>query len=117
MKRGMIFIIVILIVAAILVSPAYCSIDINGPIRKLGRGLWNMVTCPCELPNRIKKVTDVGSKTDAWTYGLFEGITMIGFRLAVGAFEVATFPFPLPEDYGPTLKDPEYFFLKDKVDE
>lgn len=88
-------------------SYGYC-----GPLRKLGRGISNILTCPLELPYRYGKA--VGKKEGGaerhLMYGLFEGIGMMGMRLIIGAYETATFLFPMPEGYEPMLNDPEFLW-------
>ena len=87
-------------------SPAYCQ----DPIKKLGRGLCNVVTFPFELPEQIQRVNNQDGPMAAWTYGLIKGIGMMGVRAIVGVYEVATFPIPLPKEYKPILTDPEFIF-------
>ena len=42
--------------------------------------------------------------------GVLKGVGMSCLRLGVGAYEIVTFPFPMPKDYAPILKDPEFMF-------
>ena len=90
-------------------SPAYCDTH-NNPLRKLGRGIWNVLTFPFELPNRIDKVWKKGGVNEGLTYGFCEGVSMMVARGAAGMFEVATFLFPIPPKYEPFISDPEFFF-------
>lgn len=87
-------------------SPAYCQ----DPMKKLGRGLCNVVTFPFEVPEQISKTNNSDGPMAGCTYGLLKGIGMMGVRAIVGVYEVATFPIPLPEAYKPILTDPEFFF-------
>ena len=48
-----------------------------------------------------------------FTTGLFTGIFDMGKRLVVGAYEVVTFPVPLPSGYKPIITDPEYIMEPD----
>jgi len=100
-----------LIVLAILsaAAPAYCH---YGPIRKLCRGVCNMLFCPCEIVNRINEVSRDAGGVEAVTTGLFKGATMMVFRAGIGFFEVLLFPIPMPDHYEPSLKDPEFFFFE-----
>ena len=75
---------------------------------KLGRGLANCVTFPIEIPNQISKTNNCEGPCAAATVGLVKGVVMAAFRAVVGVYEVATFPFPIPECYKPILTDPEY---------
>jgi len=105
-------ILLILMISFLVVSvaaPAYC----DGPGRKLGRGLWNMFTFPGEIPNRISKARQRAGLGEAMTSGFIEGIAMMGFRLAIGMYETATFIIPIPENYEPILNDPEFLLPDD----
>lgn len=89
------------------VSPAYCG----GPLRKLGRGVSNLITCPLEIYNRMAKTNkDIGPSMEWIVYGFISGFVMMGYRATVGAWEVISFPIPVPEKYEPILTDPEFFF-------
>jgi len=74
---------------------------------KLIRGVTNMVTGVGEIP---KQIYLIGHK-EGWVQGVFrgplEGIGMCIARTVAGAYEVATFPIPLPPSYQPMLL-PEY---------
>lgn len=85
-------------------TPGYC-----GPLRKLGRGICNIITCPMELFNRSSKSKEALAPDEHFMAGLMQGGCMLGFRLGAGVWEVLTFPFPIPPDYEPLLNDPEFF--------
>ncbi len=87
-------------------TPAYC----DNALKKLGRGVCNVVTCPFELPEQIQRTNNSDGPMAGLTVGILKGVAMIGVRAIVGAYEIATFPIPLPKHYGPVLKDPEFFF-------
>lgn len=78
--------------------------------KKLGRGLVNVVTGWIELP---KNIYDTSVETNnpfmGITYGLVKGVGMTVVRTGAGVYDVATFLFPLPEDYEPLL-EPEFVF-------
>ena len=100
-------IIALFVVVVNFAAPAHCG----DPLTKLRRGVCNILNSPAEIPNRIGKVRASSGKYEACTYGLIQGIVMTGFRMAVGAIEVATFPFPIPENYEPIINDPEFFII------
>lgn len=104
--KKMVMICFILLLALTLAAPAYC----DGPLKKLGRGISNLATCPLELFNRIGKVNERLGLCEAVTYGALEGTCMIVVRAFFGLYEVLTFPVPIPQKYEPILKDPEFFF-------
>jgi len=104
MKKAILMIAVFLI-AVSLTAPAYC-----GPVEKLGRGFSNLLTFPCEIVYQINKTGEQNGITAAWSYGALNGIFMAGVRAVTGAYEIVTFPVPIPGDFEPILTDPEFFF-------
>jgi len=96
---------VILLLVASSATPAFC----DGPTSKLGRGLCNMITFPLEIPEQISRVNNSDGPFAASTVGVLKGFGWAIGRACVGVFEAATFMFPVPKDYAPVLKDPEYF--------
>lgn len=113
MKKIFMIVLVSLLVLS-LATPAYCQ----GPFRKLGRGIWNFITSPLEILNRFEETRARSGYYEAFTYGLCEGACMVGFRAAMGFYEVITFPVPIPAGYKPILSDPEFFWkVKPKSDE
>ena len=97
--------IVFLLVAAFAV-PGYC----DDPIKKLGRGLSNLCTFPLEILLQISKVNNSDGPMAAGTWGVLNGLGMSGLRLLAGVYEVVTFPVPVPKDYLPLMRDPEFIF-------
>lgn len=91
MKRSLLCIAALLIMS--LVIP--CA-HADGPVDKLGRGLVNILMSPVELfhpSEELKKPDDnIGSRFGNFLY-----------RAGIGIVEVATFPIPIPEDYGPMI--------------
>ena len=84
----------------------------NGPVKKLGRGLANVVTCPFEI---FKGMGDANAKDGIFaglTWGVLKGTVDTVKRGVVGVYEMATFPVPIPADYDPILEDPEFFLEK-----
>lgn len=74
---------------------------------KLVRGLANLTTGVGEIPKQIYLVW----KREGWVQGTvrgpLEGLGMFIVRTAAGAYDVVTFPIPLPSDYQPVLL-PDY---------
>jgi len=83
-------------------------------LKKLGRGLANVLTCPYEVVYRIGEANDEDGVIAAFTWGIINGVFRVGYRAVVGVYEVATFPIPFPADYKPIITDPE-FFLQDAL--
>ena len=105
-KRSVLILLFALVLIAALASPAYC----DDPVKKLGRGLCNIGTFIFELPLQVSRVNQVDGPMAGATWGVLKGIGMSGVRLLMGAYETITFPFPMPKDYQPILKDPEFMF-------
>ena len=78
-------------------------------VQKLGRGTANIVTCSLELPRTMGQTTEEKGPFAGFTWGVFQGVFNVAKRAAAGVYEVATFPLPLPKDYAPVLKEPEFF--------
>jgi putative exosortase-associated protein (TIGR04073 family) len=93
-------------------GPSYVS----GSLRKLGRGISNVVTCPIELPRTIERVSFRDGYVAAATVGVLQGVWRTILRGVVGLFEVATFPAEIPKGFEPLIK-PEFAFGRDVWDE
>ena len=104
MKKGLMLAVVMVMVLAV-ASSAYAQ----DPAKKLGRGLANILTGWIELPKNIYDTSVEDNPLAGLTIGLAKGIGMTIVRTGAGIYEVVTFPFPIPEDYGPVL-EPEFVF-------
>ena len=82
------------------------------PAKKLGRGLANILTGWIELPKNIYDTSVEDNPLAGLTIGLAKGVGMTIVRTGAGIYEVVTFPFPIPEDYGPVL-EPEFVFSEE----
>jgi putative exosortase-associated protein (TIGR04073 family) len=84
----------------------------HGSLRKLGRGIANVFTCPLELLERPQQV----ARRDGWlaasTVGVLQGAWRTVQRAGTGLFEVGTFYAEIPEGYAP-LMEPEFAFGHD----
>src|SRR3989338_2984876 len=81
----------------------------NDAFTKLGRGVANALTGWVEVPKNIYNVSVEENALAGVTLGLAKGAGMTIVRTGAGIYEIATFPFPLPQDYKPIL-EPEYVF-------
>ncbi|MFC1548742.1 exosortase system-associated protein, TIGR04073 family [Candidatus Omnitrophota bacterium] len=81
----------------------------SGPVEKLGRGISNVVFSPLDFLKGMGDASEEGGIFAGLTWGPFLGTVNLVKRIAVGAFEIVTFPVPIPENYGPILTDPEFF--------
>ncbi len=109
MMKKIIVIAIIFLFAAMLTTPAYC----DDAVKKLGRGICNVLTCPLELFKQSSDVANTDGPMAGATYGVLKGFGMVGVRAVVGIYEIATFLVPYPKNYGPILTNPE-FFLEEK---
>jgi putative exosortase-associated protein (TIGR04073 family) len=78
----------------------------HGPVRKLGRGLANIILCDSEVVSSFELINNQEGNSAAY-YGLVRGIQRTLFRLGAGIYEVVTFPFPTTKgSFEPVLKRP-----------
>ena len=98
------------LVAVLAMLMAFSSIAFaDDPFTKLGRGVANSLTGWLELPKNIYSTSVEDNALAGLTIGVAKGAGMTIVRTATGLYEVATFPFPLPQDYKAIL-EPEYVF-------
>jgi len=83
--------------------------EAQDPVQKLGRGVANMLTGWVELPKNIYDTSVEENVIIGLTLGTVRGFGMFVVRTGAGIYEIATFPFAIPEDYAPVLI-PEYVF-------
>ncbi|MCM8790879.1 MAG: exosortase system-associated protein, TIGR04073 family [Candidatus Omnitrophica bacterium] len=91
-------------------APVKKASDDGGPLKKLGRGAANFLTFPYEIPYRIGEANKSDGPYAAFTVGVVKGLTMSVYRALIGAYEILSFPLPIPEGYRPIITDPEFFF-------
>ena len=75
-------------------------------LRKLGRGIANLLFGIVEVPNQITKATSEHGG-GGLPYGIGKGIVRWFGREVTGAYDVVTFPVPFPKGYKPIMK-PEF---------
>ena len=102
-KRGLVSVLFVLTLSTATVCFA------NDAFTKLGRGVANVLTGWVEIPKNVYNVSVEENALTGATLGLAKGAGMTIVRTGAGIFEIATFPFPLPQDYKPIL-EPEYVF-------
>ena len=85
----------------------------QGPARKLGRGVANIVTGWVEIPKTIYVTCADKDVLTGLTIGPVQGIWMFLVRTSAGVYEFGTFPVPIPEDYDPILR-PEFVLSSDE---
>lgn len=98
-----------LAIVAILMLAVTTVCFAQDPFTKLGRGVANTLTGWVELPKNIYNTSVEENAFAGLTLGLAKGAGMSIVRTGAGIYEIATFPFPLPQDYKAIL-EPEYVF-------
>lgn len=106
MKKGLVKVVVVGLVILTMLSVSSMCYAQNA-LRKLGRGLANVLTGWIEIPKNIYDTSVEENIGMGLTVGLAKGIGMTVVRTGAGIYETITFPFPLPEDYEPLL-EPEF---------
>jgi len=91
----------LLLIAVLLAGSSIVLADIQappqsdqGPTRKLGRGLGNMLYGSTEIFDSMSDVNYTDGNSAAFSYGLVRGLGRTFARLGYGLFETVTFPFP-----------------------
>ena len=105
-RRTILIGLIVILFAVVFAVPGYC----DDPVKKLGRGLSNVLTFPFEIFLQASRVNNSDGPVAAATWGLLKGVGMSGARLLTGVYEVITFPVPVPKDFAPIMKDPEFMF-------
>lgn len=79
----------------------------HNPLRKLGRGLANVLFGLVEIPNQWTKAQSTHGGAAGITYGLPKGVVRFVGRELTGVYEIITFPVPLPKGWKPVMR-PEW---------
>ena len=79
----------------------------RGALTKLFRGIVNAATGWIEIPKQMIVTGQESGPAKGWTWGFAKGIGWAVARSVVGAYEIVTFPVPVPEGYR-HIMDPEY---------
>ena len=108
MKKA-IAVLLILVVIIFNTVPGYCE---TPAFRKFRRGFCNILTFHLEFMYQVEKEGAAGGNNKAMTTGIVKGISMSAMRLLAGAYEVLTFPLPLPPGYKPIMNDPEFYWTE-----
>jgi len=105
MRNKLVSLFVIISICIFHIIPAFS----DTPFRKLGRGIANVATCPLEVFKGIQDANKDQGFVAAFTWGILQGVFKCAVRGVVGAYEVVTFPIPVPKDYDAIVTDPEFF--------
>ena len=78
----------------------------QGPTRKLGRGLANVLFAVTDWQQSIAEANDNEGNSAGAAYGFVRGAGRFFMRTGAGLYEMATFPFPLDKGkYTPILRN------------
>ena len=88
----------------------------EGAGKKLGRGLGNLAFGWLDIPKGIEDAGDEHNFISAITWGPLMGVSNAVGRTLAGAYEVATFPVPYPNNFKP-LVEPEFVIKEDRAGE
>jgi putative exosortase-associated protein (TIGR04073 family) len=91
------------------IGPSETESVVGKMTEKLARGFVNIVTCIGEVPNQMVKTGHQDGFWAAITLGMLKGFGMMIVRLGAGAFDMALFLSPWPDDWKPIL-EPEYLW-------
>lgn len=105
------------LLAILLISALNNPVYAYDALDKLARGVINLLVSPLEF---LQGIGDAYSEHDiavAFPAGLFWGTVNTVKRAAVGAFEIATFPLPIPAGYVPIIEEPAFLGRKKAMEE
>lgn len=105
MRKLVLIPVTITIISSLIARPCFAG----GPLRKLGRGLVNILTGIVEIPKKVILTTRKRGAAQGLTSGFVEGAKEGLVRTASGLYEIMTFPIPSPADYEPMVS-PEFVF-------
>lgn len=105
-------VLVILSLLALAAGPALADEDYSGhagrgAMIKLFRGIVNAATGWIEIPKQISQEWGGAGPGRGLTVGFAKGIGWAVARSVIGAYEIVTFPVPVPEGYR-HIMEPEY---------
>ena len=104
MRKALSILVAIIILFNLMLRP--CSAD---PLRKLGRGVVNILTGIVEIPKKVYLVSKQENALMGMTWGLLNGTAVGLLRTVTGVYEMLTFPIPVPAEYEPMIH-PEFVF-------
>jgi putative exosortase-associated protein (TIGR04073 family) len=81
--------------------------DAGKMMTKLGRGCVNVLTGWIEIPKNIARSIKDTDPFSGFILGSIKGAGWGWARTFTGVYDIATFPFPVPEDYE-SLIEPAY---------
>ena len=95
MKRLLLSLTAVLVAGTAMADIQDPPMNDQGPTRKLGRALANIVGGMTEVPTTISRVNDLEGNAAGASYGVLKGFGRFFFRMRAGVHELVTFPFPV----------------------
>ncbi|MBF0216832.1 MAG: exosortase system-associated protein, TIGR04073 family [Candidatus Omnitrophica bacterium] len=80
----------------------------SNPTAKLGRGILNIFDGLVEVPGTMIRDTKKDNLAVGMTKGIVHGMANTCMRLLGGAYEIVTFPVPVPANYAQMMEDPKF---------
>ena len=103
-------VIMVIVLCGLLVSAASADdlsrsrTDANKMMHKLGRGIVNVLTGWMEVPKNISVEWKKSDPFSGIVMGTVKGLGWTLGRTMSGAYDVVTFPLPIPENYEPLME-------------
>jgi len=105
MRKFALILLSAVLISALIAKPCFAG----GPLRKLGRGLTNLLTGIVEIPKKVILTSKKENLAKGLTSGFMKGVQEGMVRTASGLYETLTFPIPAPADFEPMVS-PEFVF-------
>lgn len=107
-QRGGLLVLALVLLVGTVCAPAFAEQETGElVVTKLFRGIANAATGWMEIPKQISQTWQTQGAGVGLSWGLIKGIGWALARSVGGAYEIVTFPFPIPEGYRPIIQ-PEY---------
>lgn len=109
MRKPIVIALLLGLAFSVIAAPAAFADDNTGGLilHKFFRGIVNAATGWMELFKQPTLETQEKGPKTGLTWGIVKGIGYAVGRSVVGAYEIVTFPLPIPEGYRPIM-DPEF---------
>ena len=104
-SMGVVFLLAVMV--ALTARPVFAAETGELATRKMFRGIANAATGWMEIPKQMSLTWQDSGPGVGLSWGLVKGIGYAIARSVGGAYEIVTFPLPIPEDYKPIM-EPEY---------
>ena len=105
MKKTMVSLALMLMLSGVAHAELVENLNSNKALTKFSRGVTNIVTSPGEFYTQMPKAME---QSPDYLTGLLmtvgRGIGYTLLRMSAGIYDVATFPFPGPTQYGPVMQ-------------